>query len=84
MYGNKRKNYHYSGYSLLCIIRQTRTLVLQERNVLTMNKRQDLINRIEKLTDKQFELLINLFSQQEPESVPVSQPEHRSSFQSSE
>ena len=30
-----------------------------------MNKRQDLINRIEKLTDKQFELLINLFSQQE-------------------
>ena len=49
-----------------------------------MKKKQDLINRIEKLTDKQFELLINLFSQQEQESVPVSQSEHRTSFQSSE
>ena len=35
-----------------------------------MNKRKkDLINRIEKLTDKQFEMLINLFAQQEQESA---------------
>ena len=50
-----------------------------------MNKRkQDLINRIEKLTDKQFELLINLFSQQEQEFVQVVQFEHPSFSQSSE
>ena len=60
-----------------------RTNVLQERNVLTMNKRQDLINRIEKLTDKQFELLINLFSQQEQEFAQVGQVEHPTFLQSS-
>ena len=49
-----------------------------------MNKRQELITRIEKLTDKQFELLINLYSQQEQEFVRVSQSEHRSSFEPSE
>ena len=49
-----------------------------------MNKKQDLINRIEKLTDEQFELLINLFSQQERESVQVSRFEHPSFPQSSE
>ena len=49
-----------------------------------MKKKQDLINRIEKLTDKQFEMLINLFSQQEQESVRVSRFEHPSYSQSSE
>ena len=49
-----------------------------------MMKKQDLINRIEKLTDEQFELLITLFAQQEQESVQVSQFEHPSSSQSSE
>ena len=48
-----------------------------------MTKKQDIINRIEKLTDKQFELLINLFSQQEQESVQVVQVEHPSFLQSS-
>ena len=38
-----------------------------------MNKKDELIKRIEKLTDKQFELLIALYSQQEQEFVQVSQ-----------
>ena len=49
-----------------------------------MEKKQDLINRIEKLTDEQFELLIYLYSQQEQESVRVSQFEHRSYSEPSE
>ena len=61
---------------------QNRTIV-QERDVKTMEKKQDLINRIEKLTDKQFELLISLFSQQEQESVRVSPTEHPSFSQPS-
>ena len=61
---------------------RNRTIV-QERDVKTMEKKQDLISRIEKLTDKQFELLISLFSQQEQESVRVSQFEHPSFSQPS-
>ena len=61
---------------------RNRTIV-QERDVKTMEKKQELINRIEKLTDKQFELLISLFSQQEQESVRVSRFEHPTSSQSS-
>ena len=61
---------------------QNRTIV-QERDVKTMEKKQDLINRIEKLTDKQFELLISLFSQHEQETVRVSPPEHPSFSQPS-
>lgn len=57
--------------------------VVQERDVKSMEKKQDLINRIEKLTDKQFELLIHLYSQQEQESVRVSQFEHPSYSQPS-
>jgi len=49
-----------------------------------MNHKQDLINRIEKLTDKQFDLLINLFSQQEQEFVQDVQFEHLTFSQSSE
>ena len=37
-----------------------------------------IIERIEKLTDEQFELLITLYSQQERESVPISPVEHPS------
>ena len=55
----------------------------KERDVIQM-KKQDLINRIERLTDKQFELLIALYSQREQESVRVSQFEHPSSSQPSE
>ena len=40
-----------------------------------MNKKQELIERIEKLTPEQFELLIALYSQQEQEFVPSVPPE---------
>lgn len=40
------------------------------KECLAMNKKQELIERIEKLTDAQFELLIALYSQQEQEFVP--------------
>ena len=36
-----------------------------------MNKKQELIQRIENLTDEQFELLIALYSQQEQEFAPI-------------
>ena len=36
-----------------------------------MNKKEELIDRIEKLTAEQFELLISLHSQQEQEFVRV-------------
>ena len=42
-----------------------------------MNKKQELINRIEKLTPEQFETLLTLFALQEQESVqavPVGNP----------
>ena len=44
-----------------------------------MNKRNEIINRIESLTDEQFELLIYLYSQQSQESVPSGQVEHQTS-----
>lgn len=45
-----------------------------------MTKKQDLINRIEKLTDKQFELLISLFNQEEQEIVQSSKSFHQASL----
>ena len=54
-----------------------------ERICETMNKRQELINRIEKLTPKQFELLISLYFQQEQEFVQVEQSDHQTSLQPS-
>ena len=47
----------------------------------TMNKKEELIQRIEKLTPKQFEMLISLFAQQEQESVPIAPSEHQSFLQ---
>lgn len=47
----------------------------------TMNKKQELIERIEKLTDEQFEMLISLFAQQEQESVQVWQSDHQTFLQ---
>ena len=41
------------------------------KGMLKMNKKQELIERIEKLSDEQFELLIALYSQQELKSVPT-------------
>lgn len=48
-----------------------------------MNKKQDLIERIEKLTDKQFELLINLFNQEEQETVQSLQSDRQTFLQPS-
>ena len=48
-----------------------------------MNKKQELINRIEKLTDAQFEMLIALYSQQEQEFVPDVQAERPTFLQPS-
>jgi hypothetical protein len=42
-------------------------------------KKQEIIERIENLTDKQFELLIALYSQQEQEFVPIA-PIERPTF----
>ena len=41
-----------------------------------MNKKEEIINRIENLSEEQFELLITLFSQQEQEFVQVAQSGH--------
>ena len=49
----------------------------QRKECQTMNKQQELIERIEKLTDEQFELLITLYSQQEKEFVQDAPVEHR-------
>lgn len=46
-----------------------------------MNKKQELIERIEKLTDEQFELLIALYSQQEQEFVQDALIEHQTFLQ---
>jgi hypothetical protein len=45
----------------------------------TMNKKKDIIERIKKLTDEQFELLIYLYSQQEQEFAQDGQAVHPSS-----
>ena len=60
-----------------------RTLVLIRKECALMNKKQELIERIEKLTPEQFELLIALYSQQEQEFVRACQVEHQSFLQSS-
>lgn len=46
-----------------------------------MNKLQAIIERIENLTEEQFELLLTLFSQQEQESAQADQVGLPSSFQ---
>lgn len=50
-----------------------------ERTCEIMN-RQELIERIEKLTPEQFEMLIDLWTQQEQESVPTSQSDRQTSL----
>ena len=51
--------------------------MFERKECETMNKKQELIDRIEKLTPEQFELLIALYSQQEQEfvrAVPIVPP----------
>ena len=45
--------------------------MFERKECETMNKKQELIDRIEKLTPEQFELLIALYSQQEQEFAQV-------------
>lgn len=49
-----------------------RTLVLM-KGMFLMNKKDELIERINMLNDEQFEMLILLYSQQEQESVQGAQ-----------
>lgn len=57
--------------------------MFDERICKKMNKRQELIDRIEKLTPEQFEQLIALWIQQEQESAPTSQSDHQTCLQPS-
>lgn len=60
-----------------------RTYVRKKGTCEPMNKKQELIERIEKLTPEQFELLIALYSQQEQEFVRAVPIEHPSFLQPS-
>ena len=55
-----------------------------KKGCILMNKKEELMQRIEKLSEEQFELLISLFAQQEQEFVRAFQSGHPSSPQSSE
>ena len=54
-----------------------------KKGMYIMNKKEEIIRRIEKLTDEQFELLMNLFAQQEQESAQASQSVHQTFLQPS-
>ena len=61
-----------------------RTNVLGKRKEnFNMSKKEEIINRIAALTDKQFEMLIALYSQQGQEFVQDGQSEHPSFLQPS-
>ena len=48
-----------------------------------MSKTEELLKRIENLTPEQFELLMDLYFQQDQESVPIVQVEHQTLLQPS-
>ena len=56
-------------------------MFVHRKECAEMDKRQELIKRIEKLTPEQFDLLITLYSRQEQESVQVSQVEPQTFLQ---
>lgn len=51
---------------------------VRRKDCETMNKKENLIERINNLTAEQFNLLISLYSQPDQESVQVVQVEHPS------
>lgn len=53
------------------------------KGMYTMNKKDELIERINMLNDEQIEKLILLYSQQEQESVQVAQVDHQTFLQPS-
>ena len=59
-----------------------RTLVLM-KGMFLMNKKDELIERINMLNDEQFEMLILLYSQQEQESVQGAQVDPQTFLQPS-
>ena len=63
----------------LYIIVITTERVFDRKECETMNKKQELIDRIKNLSPEQFELLITLYSQQEQESVLSVQVEPQTS-----
>ena len=53
------------------------------KGMYTMNKKDELIERLNMLTDEQFEMLILLYSQQEQESVQAAQVDRQTFLQPS-
>lgn len=53
------------------------------KGMYTMNKKDELIERINMLNDEQIEKLILLYSQQEQESVQAAQVDHQTFLQPS-
>ena len=53
------------------------------KGMYTMNKKHELIERINKLTDEQFEQLIHLYFREEQESVQDAPADHQTFLQSS-
>lgn len=64
------------------MVLKLRTLVLM-KGMFLMNKKDELIERINKLNDEQFEKLILLYSQQEQESVQGAPVDHQTFLQPS-
>lgn len=56
-------------------------MFVKRKDVEYMDKRKEIIERIELLTDEQFEALIVLWSQQEQEFALSGQAEHQTSPQ---
>ena len=56
-------------------------MFVRRKDVYIMDKRTQIVKRIENLTDEQFEMLIVLLSQQEQEFALSGQAENRTSLQ---
>lgn len=59
----------FGQFKLNIIVTEQQNECSHRKECESMNKKQELIERIEKLTPEQFELLIALYSQQEQEFV---------------
>lgn len=61
----------FRQFIIYIIVKRTKEQVFGRKECAIMNKRQDIIDRIEKLTPEQFETLLTLYSLQEQESAPA-------------
>ena len=57
--------------------------MFDDERICEIMNRNELIERIEKLTPEQFEMLIDLWTRQEQESAPTSQSDHQTYLQPS-